>query len=193
MPFRFAEAAALTELQCTPLELLGSSGSTPRALVFRCPLILRAADRDHPINLRIAAEFDSDRHTARGRGHRYVSIGLAGSRTGRGGTTGTISVSERDSFWINWRAAQSNSKAVGATRWSLDDLAATLINRTAHAFGHAAARLWRNLDEADLKPHRSVELAQPPRHRLRRQGSGDLQVVHQGSDDVPTGSIGDLL
>ena len=43
-----------------------------------------------------------------------------------------------------------------ATRWSLDDLAATLINRTAHDLAMSRSTIWRILDEADLKPHRSV-------------------------------------
>ncbi len=43
-----------------------------------------------------------------------------------------------------------------ATRWSLDDLAATLINQAAHACAMSRSTIWRILDEADLKPHRSV-------------------------------------
>ena len=43
-----------------------------------------------------------------------------------------------------------------ATRWSLDDLAATLINQAAHASAMSRSTIWRTLDEADLKPHRSV-------------------------------------
>src|SRR5271157_4288910 len=56
MPFPFAETVALTDLQRAQLESLVRAGSTPQALVFRCRLILRAADRDHPTNLQIAAE-----------------------------------------------------------------------------------------------------------------------------------------
>jgi DDE superfamily endonuclease len=42
-----------------------------------------------------------------------------------------------------------------ATRWSLDDLTTALIH---HAAAHAMSRstIWRILDDADLKPHRSV-------------------------------------
>jgi len=43
-----------------------------------------------------------------------------------------------------------------ATRWALDDLAATLINQAAHARAMSRSTIWRTLDEADLKPHRSV-------------------------------------
>ena len=43
-----------------------------------------------------------------------------------------------------------------ATRWSLDDLAAALINRAAHDRAMSRSTIWRALDQADLKPHRSV-------------------------------------
>jgi len=42
-----------------------------------------------------------------------------------------------------------------ATRWSLDDLAATLVNE-AHHRAMSRATIWRILEEADLKPHKSV-------------------------------------
>jgi hypothetical protein len=41
-----------------------------------------------------------------------------------------------------------------ATRWSLDDLVAALLQR--HTWTMSRASIWRILDEADLKPHRSV-------------------------------------
>src|SRR5271157_6363482 len=78
MPFPFAETVALTDLHRAQLESLVRASSTPQALVFRCRLILRAADRDHPTNLQIAAEFDCNRHTVAGWRNRYLSNGLAG-------------------------------------------------------------------------------------------------------------------
>ena len=42
-----------------------------------------------------------------------------------------------------------------ATRWSLDELAATLLN-AAHARAVSRATVWRILGAADLKPHKSV-------------------------------------
>jgi len=44
---------------------------------------------------------------------------------------------------------------IAATRWSLDDLARTIVNE-AHAQAIHRSTVWRVLDEADLKPHRSV-------------------------------------
>ena len=42
-----------------------------------------------------------------------------------------------------------------ATRWSLDDIAAAIINQT-HADAMSRSTIFRVLDEADLKPHKSV-------------------------------------
>jgi hypothetical protein len=78
MPFPFAETVALTDLQGAQLKSLVRAGSTPQALVFRCRLILRAADGDHPTNLQIAVEFDCNRHTVAMWRNRYLLKGLAG-------------------------------------------------------------------------------------------------------------------
>lgn len=87
MPFPFAEIVSLTDVERAQLETLVRAGSTPQALVFRCRLILRAADKDHPTNLQIAVEFDCDRHTVALWRNRYLKKGLAGlqdaSRSGR--------------------------------------------------------------------------------------------------------------
>jgi hypothetical protein len=42
-----------------------------------------------------------------------------------------------------------------ASQWSLDDLAANLVNQHAHE-AMSRSTIWRVLHEADLKPHRSV-------------------------------------
>ena len=42
-----------------------------------------------------------------------------------------------------------------ATRWSLDDIAATILNQT-HAEAMSRSTIFRILDDADLKPHKSV-------------------------------------
>ena len=78
MPFPFAETVSLTDVQRAPLEALVRAGSTPQALAFRCRLILRAADKDHPSNLQIAAEFHCDRHTVAVWRNRYLEKGLVG-------------------------------------------------------------------------------------------------------------------
>jgi hypothetical protein len=78
MPRPIAERVHLSEPDRTRLEALVRAGSTPQALVFRCRLILRAADVDQPTNLQVAAEFACDRHTAGLWRIRYLQRGLAG-------------------------------------------------------------------------------------------------------------------
>ena len=53
-----------------------------------------------------------------------------------------------------------------ATRWSLDDLAATMINQ-AHDEAMSRSSIFRILDEADLKPHCSVYWLNSQHHRRR--------------------------
>src|SRR5262249_26511350 len=78
MPFPFAETVSLTDAQRAQLEGLVRAGSTPQALAFRCRLILRAADKDQPTNLQIAAEFHCNRHTVATWRNRYLAHGLEG-------------------------------------------------------------------------------------------------------------------
>jgi hypothetical protein len=78
MPRPFSESVHLSDPERARLEALVRAGSTPQALVFRCRLILRAADEDQPTNLQIAAEFGCDRHTAGVWRNRYLQQGLAG-------------------------------------------------------------------------------------------------------------------
>jgi transposase len=78
MPFPFAETVSLTDAQRAQLEALVRAGSTPQALSFRCRLILRAADEDHPTNLQIGTEFHCNRHTVGLWRARYLNQGLVG-------------------------------------------------------------------------------------------------------------------
>ena len=57
---------------------------------------------------------------------------------------------------ISLASGTTDQQDCPATRWALDDLAATLINRNAHDLAMSRSTIWRILDEADLKPHRSV-------------------------------------
>lgn len=56
---------------------------------------------------------------------------------------------------VNLATSQTDAHDRPATRWSLDDLAATIINEAYHRV-MSRATIWRVLDEADLKPHKSV-------------------------------------
>ncbi len=78
MPLPFSESVPLSGPERARLEALVRAGSTPQALVFRCRVILRAAEDDHPSNLQIAAEFRCDRHTVGVWRNRYLKRGMAG-------------------------------------------------------------------------------------------------------------------
>jgi DDE superfamily endonuclease len=57
---------------------------------------------------------------------------------------------------ISLASSTTDEQSCPTTRWALDDLAASLINQTAHALAMSRSTIWRTLDEADLEPHRSV-------------------------------------
>jgi transposase len=56
---------------------------------------------------------------------------------------------------VSMATSEPSDYGCTATRWSLDDLAATMINQ-AHDEAMSRSSIFRVLDEADLKPHRSV-------------------------------------
>jgi hypothetical protein len=57
---------------------------------------------------------------------------------------------------ISLASSSTTDHGQAATRWALDDLAAALVNRAHHDQAMSRSTVWRVLDEADLKPHRSV-------------------------------------
>ena len=56
---------------------------------------------------------------------------------------------------MNLASSKTEDQDRSATRWSLDDLAATILN-DAQAQAMSRATIGRILDDADLKPHKSV-------------------------------------
>ena len=120
------------------------------------PAFLQYLQSGRVSNFQIAAEFDCNRHTVAGWRTATSQTDWLASRTCRGRD-------DRDDFppserldLINLASSTTEQQGCPATRWSLDDLAATLINRTAHDLAMSRSTIWRILDEADLKPHRSV-------------------------------------
>jgi hypothetical protein len=57
---------------------------------------------------------------------------------------------------ISMASSSTTEHEQKATRWALDDLAGALINQAHHTQAMSRSTIWRILDEADLKPHRSV-------------------------------------
>src|SRR5262245_20953755 len=56
---------------------------------------------------------------------------------------------------VNLATRKTEAHDQPATRWSLDDLAFAIVNE-AHHRAMSRATIWRILNEADLKPHKSV-------------------------------------
>jgi hypothetical protein len=78
MPRPFGSAVVLLPEQRVRLQALVRARSTPQALVFRCRLVLRAAQDDQPANHQIAAELGCNRHTVGVWRERFVAKGLEG-------------------------------------------------------------------------------------------------------------------
>ncbi len=78
MPRPFGSVVVLLPEQHTRLQALVRARSTPQALVFRCRLVLRAAQDDQPSNQQIAAELGCNRHTVGVWRERFVARGLEG-------------------------------------------------------------------------------------------------------------------
>lgn len=78
MPLPFGSRLTLAPDVHQHLQALVRAGSTPQALVFRCRIVLRAAQPDQPTNQQIAHELDCDRHTVGQWRERFATNGLAG-------------------------------------------------------------------------------------------------------------------
>jgi len=78
MPRPFASTIELQAELKAQLEALVRARSTPQALVFRCRIVLRAAQEDNPCNQTIASELDCNRHTVGVWRERFVAKGLEG-------------------------------------------------------------------------------------------------------------------
>ena len=78
MPRPFGSPVVLSPELRAQLQALVRARSTPQALVFRCRVILRAADADRASNQQIAAELGCDRHTIGLWRERFVASALAG-------------------------------------------------------------------------------------------------------------------
>jgi len=55
---------------------------------------------------------------------------------------------------VSIASSRTDDHGCQATRWSLDDIARTILNQN-HAEAMSRSTIWRILEEADLKPHKS--------------------------------------
>jgi transposase len=154
MPVPLAPQVTLAEAEQTRLESIVRAHSTPQALAFRCQLILRAAAPDHPSNLQVAQELHCNRHTVGRWRSRYLAQGLSGLQDApRLGRPRRFSPSARLDV-LSMATRKPARYHCPATRWSLDDLVTALAQERPWLMSRSS--IWRLLDDADLKPHRSV-------------------------------------
>jgi transposase len=154
MPTPFAPRLILAQNDRTNLQTLVRAYSTPQALGLRARIILRAADDDQPTNLTISRDLGCCNHTVGKWRRRYVDQGLAGLQDAiRPGRPRTIAASTRVRVLSVASALPQDQKRT-VTRWTLDEIVATLID-TFELDAISRASVCRILQEVDLKPHQS--------------------------------------
>jgi hypothetical protein len=132
MPRPFASTVELSAEQRDTLDALIRARSTPQAMVFRCRIILIAAQREQPTNQQVADALDCDRHTVGLWRERYVARGLDGLQDApRSGRPRSFSPPPNDSRSLRSPVAKpkitSSPTPRGASTISPTKFSATLI------------------------------------------------------------------
>jgi transposase len=157
MPRPFGSVVELPDKLRAELQALVRAGSTPQALVFRCRIVLSAAEPDNPSNQDIAGKLGCNRHTVGRWRERFVANGLEGLQDApRSGRPRSFSPPpEQRVAVISIATSKTEEHNRPANGWTLDQIAATLINE-AHAETISRSTVQRILAATDLKPHKSV-------------------------------------
>jgi putative transposase len=139
----------------TDLQAVVRAHSTPQSLALRARLILRAAALDRPTNLKIGHELGCSNLTVGKGRRRYLELGVPGLPDAlRSGRPRTIASPTRVQVIAVARALpQAQERTV--TRWTLDEIVATLLDAL-HIDAISRSSIWRLLQDADLKPHKSA-------------------------------------
>ena len=128
--------------------------STPQALVFRCRIILRAAGTSPTTSKSPQSWIAIDTPSANGVNASWPTASPACKTLPAPDDPGAFPPDERLAV-VTLASSKTDDHDQPATRWTLDDLAATIVNE-AHHQAMSRATIWRILDAADLKPHHSV-------------------------------------
>jgi transposase len=156
MPTPFAPRIILSQNDRTSLQTLSRAHSTPQALSFRGRIILRAADTDQPTHLQISRDLGCSNRTVGKWRRRYVEHGVAGLQdASRPGRPRLLSTSTRVRV-ISVASERPQDQNRTVTRWTLDEIVATLID-TFDIDEISRASVGRMLQEVDLKPHQSED------------------------------------
>jgi transposase len=124
-------------------------------LTLRAQIVLRAADFTHPPNLKISRDLGCDNRTTGTWRRRDLDRGFAGLQDAmRPGRPRTIGSPTRVHV-ISVASALPQDQDRTVTRWTLDEIVATLLDAL-HTDAISRASIWRILHDVDLKPHKSA-------------------------------------
>src|SRR6266436_4302607 len=155
MPTPIAPRIILAQNAQVELQTLAQAHTTPQSLALRARLVLRAAAVDQPTNLQIGRELGCSNLTVGKWRRRYLALGLPGLQDARrSGRPRTIAPPTRVQV-ISVASALPQDQQRTVTRWTLDEIVATLLD----ALGTEAisrSSIWRILQDIDLKPHKSA-------------------------------------
>jgi hypothetical protein len=155
MPTPFAPRIILSQHARTELQALGRASSTPQSLGLRARIVLRAAEPDSPTNLHIGHDLGCCNHTVGKWRRRSLARGLSGLQDAiRPGRPRLIASSTRVQG-ISVASTLPQAQARPVTRWPLDEIVATWLDAL-HTEPISRARIWRILQNVDLKPHKSA-------------------------------------
>jgi transposase len=154
MPTPFAPPIILSHNARTELQTLVRASSTPQSLGLRARIVLRAADTDTPTNLHIGRDLGCGNHTVGKWRQRYLALGFSGLQDAiRPGRPRMIASSTRVQV-ISVASALPQDQGRPVTRWTLEEIVATLLDAL-HTDTISRSRIWRILQDVDLKPHKS--------------------------------------
>lgn len=155
MPTPHAPRIILCPPARTELDTLIRAHSTPQALALRARIILKAADDAQPTNLLISRQMGCDNRTVGKWRRRYAALGLPGLHdAGRAGRPKTIAASTRVHI-LSVASTLPQDQERTVTRWTLEEIATTVLEAL-NTDAISRSSIFRILDEADLKPHKSA-------------------------------------
>src|SRR5512134_2647865 len=128
MPTPIAPRITLSPNARTDLQAGARAHSTPQSLALRARIILRAAELDRPTNLKIGYELGCSNLTVGKWRRRYLPLGLPGLPDAlRAGRPRTIAAPTRVQV-IAIASALPQEQDRTVTRWTLDEIGATLLD-----------------------------------------------------------------
>ena len=155
MPTPIAPRIILAQNARVELQTVVRAQTTPQSLALRARMILRAAALDRPTNRTIGRALSCANLTVGKWRRRYVDRGLPGLqdaiRSGR--PRAIVSPTRVQVISVASTLPQDQERTV--TRWTLDELVATL-RETLNTAPISRSSIWRILQDVDLKPHKSA-------------------------------------